>query len=140
MAEKRIIANAARVYSYVRERVRVPLISNIKGIGLEQDGELIAGVLYEGFTGPNVWMHVAAEPGSHWLTRDFLRTVFHYPFVQLGCQRVSGAVDESNWAARRFDEHLGFTEEARLKGVAPDGGNVLLYVMWKKDCRYVDPQ
>ena len=127
-----------RVYAFVREKVKVPLTSNVKAIGLERRGELIAGVLYDGYTGPNVWMHVAAEPGRCWVTREFLHAVFAYPFVQLGCDRVSGAVDASNSQARRFDEHLGFSEEARLKGAAADGGDVILYVMWKKDCRYVD--
>ena len=51
--------------------------------------------------------------------------------------RISGYVNESNEVARRFDEHLGFHEEARLKGAAPDGGDVLLYVMWRDDCRFI---
>lgn len=133
-----VATNPARVYAFVRERAPVPLSAGMKALGLERDGKLIAGVLYEGFSGPNLWMHVAAEPGSNWLTRGFLRAVFTYPFVQLGCRRVSGAVDASNTAARRFDEHLGFREEARLRGAAADGGDVILYVMWKEDCRYVD--
>lgn len=133
-----VFSEPGRVYAFVRERVKVPLTSNVKAIGLERRGELIAGVLYDGFTGPNIWMHVAAKSGARWATREFLRAAFSYPFLQLGCDRVSGAVDASNSQARRFDEHLGFEEEARLKGAAADGGDVILYVMWKKDCRYVD--
>lgn len=133
-----VFSEPGRVYAFVRERVKVPLTSNVKAIGLERRGELIAGVLYDGFTGPNIWMHVAAKSGARWATGEFLRAAFSYPFLQLGCDRVSGAVDASNSQARRFDEHLGFEEEARLKGAAADGGDVILYVMWKKDCRYVD--
>jgi hypothetical protein len=36
-------------------------------IGLEKDGELVAGVLYDDFNGANVLMHVASDgsrPGS----------------------------------------------------------------------------
>lgn len=134
---QRIIANAARVYEYVSSKTDVQLYAGIKGIGLERDGELIAGVLYEGYNGKNVWMHVAAEPGGRWLTREFLRVCFAYPFIQLGCDRVSGAVENSNTAAKRFDEHLGFRPEAVLRGAAQDGGDVTLYVMWKDECRYV---
>jgi hypothetical protein len=46
-------------------------------------------------------------------------------------------VDASNTDARRFNEHLGFCEEARLIGAAADGGDVLLYVMWKAECRFL---
>lgn len=110
---------------------------NMRGIGLRRDGKLVAATLYEGFNGRNVWMHVAAEAGARWLVRDYLKACFAYPFLVCGCDRVSGYVNDSNAAAKRFDEHLGFTPEARLRGAAPDGGDVILYVMWKKDCRYV---
>lgn len=136
-----IISNPARVWAFAQAHgVTVPMIAGMKGIGLERDGELIAGVLYEGYTHHNIWMHVAAAPGRRWLNREYLRYCFHYPFVELGCRRVSGWVEDSNEDARRFDEHLGFKEEARLKGAARDGGDVILYVMWREDCRYVDPQ
>jgi hypothetical protein len=46
-------------------------------------------------------------------------------------------VDASNLEARRFNEHLGFREEARLTGAAADGGDVVLYVLWKRDCRFI---
>lgn len=111
---------------------------NMRAIGLRSNGQLVAGVVYEGFNGRNVWMHVAAAPGANWLVRSYLRACFHYPFVTCGVDRVSGYVNASNTAARRFDEHLGFKEEARLCGAAPDGGDVVLYVMWKRECRYVD--
>lgn len=133
-----IISNPARVWSFVTQRgVAVPMSAGMKGLGLERDGSLVAGVLYEGYTGHNIWMHVAADQSKRWMTREYLRYCFHYPFNELGCGRVSGWVEASNEAARRFDEHLGFKEEARLKGAARDGGDVILYVMWRKDCRYV---
>ncbi len=119
---------------------RIPGFAACEGqraIGLRRDGVLVAGAVYEGFNGRNLWMHVAAEPGARWLVRDYLRACFAYPFLLCGVERVSGYVNANNLAARRFDEHLGFKEEARLRGAAPDGGDVILYVMWRKDCRYV---
>lgn len=112
--------------------------TDLRTIGLRRNRELVAGVAYEGFNGQNIWMHVAALPGARWLTRDYLRVCFTYPFVLCGVQRISGYVNESNVLARRFNEHLGFTEETRLRGAAPDGGDVILMVMWKADCRHID--
>ncbi len=131
-----IISDPVRVWQYVRKQLPVPGSSGMRGIGLERDGELIAGVLYEGWNGVNTWMHVATTPGKKW-TAAYLRYCFYYPFVELGCKRVSGYVEASNAAARRFDEHLGFRPEAILKGAAADGGDVILYVMWREECRYV---
>jgi RimJ/RimL family protein N-acetyltransferase len=132
-----IISNPARVWAYVSDRIPVPVVAGMKGLGLERDGELVAGVIYEGFNGVNVWMHVAASPGRRWMNKEYLRYCFHYPFVEMGVQRVSGAVDASNLEARRFDEHLGFKQEAVLKGAAADGGDVILYVMRPEDCRFL---
>lgn len=106
-------------------------------IGLRKHGELVAAAVYEGFNGQNMWVHLAGLPGQRWMTRDFLRAGFAYPFLVCGVQRLSGYVNSSNLAARRLNEHFGYRVEATLKGAAPDGGDVLIYVMWRKDCRYV---
>ncbi len=127
-----------RVLAFVRRHLPgFCAADGMRAIGLRRRGELVAGVVYEGFNGRNIWMHVAAEPGGRWLTRGYLEACFRYPFLICGVDRVSGYVDASNTAARRFDEALGFKEEARLKGAAQDGGDVILYVMRRGECRYV---
>ncbi len=126
------------VFPFVR--ALVPGLARSEGmrsIGLRRDGELVAGVVYEGFNGSNMWIHVAALPGARWLVRSYLYACFYYPFGLCGVERLSGYVNASNAAARRFNEHLGFQEEARLRGAAPDGGDVIVYVMWKRECRHV---
>lgn len=133
----RIISNPIRVFEFITRTMPMQPCGGMKGLGLERDGELIAGVLYEGFNGRNVWMHVAAEPGKKWMTRDYLRYCFHYPFNEMGVDRVSGYVSASNADARRLDEHLGFKQEAVLAGAASDGGDVLIYVMRRGDCRFL---
>lgn len=110
----------------------------MRAIGLRRDGRLVAGVIYEGFNGCNMWVHLAGEPGARWMTRDYLRACFAYPFLVCGVQRLSGYVAASNLAARRLNEHFGYRVECTLEGAAPDGGDVLIYVMWRRDCRYVD--
>jgi RimJ/RimL family protein N-acetyltransferase len=101
-------------------------------------GEIIACVWYEGYNGANMNMHVAAKPGARWMTREFLWYVFHYPFIECGVKRVTGLVPEMNYAARRFDEHIGFKLEATLKDAAP-GGDLRIYTMFKDECRWLKP-
>ncbi len=127
-------ADTLRVVRFVQAHQPLALVENMKAIGLERDGELVAGVVYEGYNGHNIWMHVAI-PGR--ITQAYLRYCFYYPFVELGCSRVSGYVDASNAKARRFDEHLGFRQEAILRGAAADGGDVIIYAMTKEECRHV---
>lgn len=132
-----IISDPARVYAFVASYMPMQPVGGMKGLGLLRGDELVAGVLYEGFNGRNVWMHVAAVPGSHWMTRDFLRYCFHYPFNEMGVERISGYVSAGNEKAVKLDEHLGFKREAVLEGASEDGSDVWIYVMRRGDCRFL---
>lgn len=107
-------------------------------LGLEEDGELIAGVVFNWYTGASISMHVAAEPGRRWLNRDFLYRCFAYPFLQLNCNRVTGLVKVDNLDAQRFDEHLGFVKEGVIRQGADDKTDLILYGMLKSECRWLE--
>lgn len=104
-------------------------------IGMESDGELIGGVVFDNFRHGSIAMHVASN-GSNWLTRDFLRAVFGYCFIQMGVNKVIGLVDSTNLHARKFDENLGFVLEAVIKDAAKDG-DILIYTMTRTQCRFL---
>ena len=105
------------------------------GIGWERDGELVAGVAYANWNGPNVECHIASR-GPNWLTRKFLWTILDYPFNQLGVNRITVCVGEGNQRSRKFVEHMGFSLEARLSG-AHQSGDLLIYKMFWHECRYI---
>lgn len=127
-----------RVMTWVGQRIDEDDFGNGVGIGLEQDGELIAGVVFNLYTGPSICMHVASEPGRRWMTRDFLFRCFAYPFLQLQCNRITGLVRMDNLDAQRFDEHLGFKKEGILRKAASDGTDFILYGMLKEECRWLE--
>lgn len=135
----RLVFEFPKVLAFTRKHMPLNAVEGMQGIGLERNGELIAGVIFEGANGHNVWMHVAANPGGHWLTRMYMTACFGYAFVQCGAARVSGYVEASNAQARRFNEHLGFKQEALLAGAASDGGDVIIYRMLRSECKYVNP-
>ena len=107
-------------------------------IGLEEDNELIAGVAFNMYTKASICMHVAAMPGKRWMTKNFLWRSFAYPFIQLGCNRVTGLVREDNFVAQKFDEHLGFKREGLLRRACTDGQNMILYGMLREECRWLE--
>lgn len=108
------------------------------GIGIERNGQLIAGVAYNEFNGVNINMHVSALPGVIWAKPEYMRAWFDYPFNKAKVKRVTGLVGEGNKAARKFDEHVGFELETTLKRAHPTG-DLLVYVMWKERCRWISP-
>ena len=134
----KLVFSPARVFDFVSKRVPLIPCAGLQGIGLERDGELIGGTVYESFNGVNILMHCAGTPGTNWMTRTFLIACFRYPFVQLGCSRVTAFVEAKNTAACKLDEHLGFKLEATMKNAASDGGDVLIYAMRREDFIYAN--
>jgi len=134
---KTIIANDhERVGRWACERMGATFAPDVSvAIGLEEDGKLIAGVLYDNYRKKSICMHVAAE-GTRWMTKEYLRVCFDYPFRQLGVNKIIGIVGEKNTKARSFDEHLGFELEHIIKDACEDG-DMLIYSMTKEQCRHL---
>ena len=107
-----------------------------QALGWERDGLIVAGVVYADWNGPNVVCHIASDGSRRWLSREFLWTMFDYPFTQLKCQRITVTIGEGNTASRRFVEHLGFELEATLKSAHPSG-DLLVYRLWRHQCRFL---
>lgn len=136
--KKTIYGQDERVLAWVAKRIDVDGFGHGSiGLGLEDDGELIAGVAFNMYSGPSISMHVAAEPGKRWMNRDFLYRTFAYPFIQLKCHRVTGLVRVDNLEAQRFDEHLGFKKEGVLRRAATDGTDMIVYGMLQDECRFL---
>lgn len=105
------------------------------GIGWERDGKLVAGVLYDNFTGQSVQMHVGSD-GDGWLVRSFLRRCFDYPFNRLKVKKAVAIVDSKNAASLRFCLHLGYVEEAIIKD-AGKHGDLHILTMTRQQCRFI---
>jgi len=131
---KTIVFDHSRVSRWVCERTGGQPDGLGQAIGLEQDGRLIAGVMYDNYNGRSICMHVAGE-GS-WMNREYLRVCFDYPFRQLKVNQLIGLVDGSNLAARRFDEHLGFKLQCVIPGAGPVG-DLCIYSMSPSECRFL---
>lgn len=104
-------------------------------IGLEYNGNLIAGMLYNGYTGASIAMHSRCDDPKH-VTRTFYFLIFDYPFNQLKVKRVTGLVSTANLAAQRVNEKLGWQRETTLSDYFPDGDGIV-YKMTREQCRWL---
>lgn len=135
-SKSEVVVDVVRARTFINRFYPTTISMDQKGLCLLREGQTIAAVLFEQYNGTNIWMHVAAEPGRHWLNREFLFWGFHYPFHQLGVSRISGWVEADNLDAQRFNEHIGFEKEAVLRGAGSQGQDVFIYVLRKEVCRY----
>ena len=98
-------------------------------------GNLVGGVVYNNFTRNDCHMHVGGI--GQWLTRRMIGECFRYPFIQLGCSRVTGTVSSDNEHALDFDFRLGFQHEGTLRHYFADGRDLILLGMLREECRWL---
>lgn len=135
---KRIIwDDRERVMRFVADRTGEDRYEHCVAIGLEEDGNLIAGIVFQNHAGPNILMHVASDGSKRWMTPAYLCAAFRYPFEQLKVTRITGLVRADNHAAQKFDEHLGFKREGVMREAASDGTDMIVYGLLKRDCPYL---
>ena len=102
-------------------------------IGLERDGEMVAGVLYDYCNRASIYTHIAIDGP---ISRRWLHTIFHYPFVQLGCNVIIALVAEDNTASVRLVARMGFTLNTHIPDASP-AGDLLIYTMRHDECRFL---
>lgn len=101
---------------------------------LDDQGKLIAGVLYEDWNGANIVCHIAGE--GNWASRQFLNVIFDYPFNQLKVRRITVPVGSTNIKSIHLVTRMGFALESTLAQAIP-GGDLLLYRMFRSECQYL---
>lgn len=109
-----------------------------KALGVVHHGNLVAGVIYERFNGVHMEVAITARTGSPWASRQALKHLFGYPFVQMGCVAISALVPMSNLASLNLATKLGFEPEAYVKYAAPDGSPMVVLKMFRENCRWID--
>jgi RimJ/RimL family protein N-acetyltransferase len=106
-------------------------------IGLLRDDEIVAGVLYEDFTGEggSITATISVAPGAV-MTKEFVSAIFAYPFKQLGVGKIIALVSSTNWKSARLVKHMGFVETAVVQGYYPDA-DLIVFEMSAANCRWL---
>lgn len=126
-----------RVVQWVAEKNGEEPYQLATGIGLEENGELVFGVVYCLQTGANIFLHIASD-GTCRLHPAYIGYCFYFPFEQLECRRVTGIVRADNEEAIKFIEHLGFEREGKLRKSCSDGTDEIIFGMLKEECRFLE--
>lgn len=98
-----MIVTDERVAAFVAQRLSVKIVPPFVCFGIERDGEIIGGVVFNCFTGADIEATVAGNPGV--FGRNFIRHIGNYVFNSLGCLRIS--VTTENPSVVRLVERMG---------------------------------
>jgi RimJ/RimL family protein N-acetyltransferase len=107
-----------------------------KAIGIERDGKLIAGVVYNNYVGHLIEMTIASLD-KRWATRHNLKALLGYPFAQLRLKRVQALCSAKDEGVQMFLKRLGFTHEGTHPCAYHDGGTALSFGMLKNNCKWL---
>lgn len=130
-----VFDDPGRVGPWVCEKAGGCYVPGDTAIGVEVDGDLRVGVMYNGYTGASISIHSRCDDPRA-TSRMFYAHIFGYAFNQLKVRRLTGLVSSANHRAQRIDEKLGFQREAVLADYFPDG-DAIVYIMRRKDCRFL---
>lgn len=121
---------------YVASRCNCPLPADgATALGL-WDGKVVAGVMYERFTGKSVVASIAVDDPKR-LTREWLWAIFDYPFNQLGVSKILVHVCSSNEASAHLARRFGFKTVAVVPEVYEDGDMIIMELV-RNDCKWLE--
>jgi hypothetical protein len=108
----------------------------VGAVGWLRDDDLTCGAFYENYTRRSITATIAIAPGAV-VPKKFLRAIFHYPFVQLSCEKIVALIAENNWKSQNLVEKMGFVKEAVVTDYYPEG-DLFIYSMTKQQCRFLE--
>lgn len=126
-----IKASEEQVIRFVSENLGIGVFPPFTAMGMERDGQVTAGVVFNCFTGSNIEVTVA----GHGWTRSFLREVGEYVFRQIGCIRMTFTTEQE--AVARLAERLGGKREGEKRDFYGPGRNGLIIGILKSEYRFL---
>lgn len=113
-----------------------------KAIGHIKNGKLIAAVTYNHWRSRpdgkifTVEMGVYSEDKT-WATREFLKAVFSFPFIQLDLEVVKTSCSADRPEIIKFNRRIGFKQEGYCRKAWPLGGDAVSFSMLREECKWL---
>lgn len=126
-----IYGPTAALSRWAGERLGIADFGPCATIGVVARGNLVAVAVFHQYRHPNIEISFVTAD-KRWSTPQTVRGVMRYPFIQLGCKRLTAITEATNQSTRTFLCRLGFTQE----GYHPDAfetGDAVTYGLLRKD-------
>lgn len=125
--------------AYVAKVLKVDGFGKHKTLAVSDGKEIVMIAVYHRYDGYQCEVALVARKPT-WASRRILSMICGYPFIQLGCNRVTTVIRTDNHKSISLVERLGFkreTTEEGLRQFCQDGSNAHIYGMLKSECRWI---
>lgn len=114
---------------------------NPMGFGIIRRNKLVGAVIYDNYrpAAKSVFVSIALDDKAA-LTKPLIAKVFEYAFFDLGCNRIQAMIDENNHPSIELCRRLGFSKEGELREAGPNGSNLYLFALLKRENRWFTGQ
>lgn len=106
-------------------------------IGRRVGADIRGVAVFDTFGSSDCMLHLASDGKPGWMTRDFIRLVMTYPFIQCRFARITSEVSSLNIASLKLTRHFGWVEEGRRRNAGQDGEDTVLFGMLRRECRWL---
>jgi hypothetical protein len=125
-----VIVTDERVAWFVGEQCGTIIYPPFTAMGIERDGEITAGVVFNCFTRHDIAVTVAGGP----FTLAFIRAVGDYVFQQLRCLRISITTEQRK--VIDIAQRLGAQTEGRKRNHFGEGRDGIVLGILREDWRF----
>jgi RimJ/RimL family protein N-acetyltransferase len=107
-----------------------------RGIGLLKGDKIVAGAVYSDYRQAygDITFSFASDGSKHWANRKAIAAWYYYPFMTLGCRRLTAHVKKGNKKAiHALTNHLNFRYEGCIRELFPDGKGAIIFGLLRRD-------
>ena len=113
------------------QRIGISDFGPCVSIGVLARNALVAVAVFHQYRHPNIEISFVTSD-KHWATPQTVRGILRYPFIDLGCKRLTAITEATNQPTRAFLCRLGFHEEGYHVD-AFENGDAVTYGLLRKD-------
>lgn len=122
---------------WIKEHIKCTICEDTLGIVALRDGEIVAAMVADSWAHNSVQVHIAIKDPlvfKHGMHFEF----FDWIFNKTGRGVMLALIPANNAKALKLNEHLGFTEFARIPDGFRVGEDFIARQLRKESCKYIN--
>lgn len=116
-----------------------PLPEGAMSFGVLNDNNQLVGAVTLHDIKKHLLSLSVAGTNPRWASRKNLKSMFEVMFNEMDKNLITVLVSANNVASLRLTRGVGFREEGRLREAGPDGEDMIIFGMLKRECEFLDP-